>query len=242
VVATTAEVDSIIAVHKASGAPGVVTDIATPGVHSRNSWHYIEDDPWTGKPVTLSKTGDEGTAVDFGGLRGPLSDTDALAVFSAFAPYGRAGLLIELFCGQAEWCVYRGRAMAWKDVPPVARTAIQMAHYNHIHVAVRPGVFLPVRSVPPKQEDQEDMPRYADQIVYPDGSKTQVFPDGAVKNFGTPFFGSIFDVPPEGKRVWTRADAITAIDPNNKMAGYVLWNETGHSFAFNADFLRNLKR
>jgi hypothetical protein len=88
----------------------------------------------------------------------------------------------------------------------------------------------PLPDEPKPQE--EELPRYADQIVYPTGAKTQVFPDGAIKNFGTPFFGSLFDVPPEGKRAFTRADAITAVDPNDAGAGYIVWNEGGQRFRF----------
>jgi hypothetical protein len=128
----TSEVDALIAVHQASGAPGIVTDISTLGAHARNSWHYCKTDPVTRKPVTPSDT-PGGCAVDFGGPRGPLSTPDALRVYRAFEPYGRAGQLAELFCGQSDWCVYQGRFMLWIDVPPVVQRAIR---------AVRPGTIL----------------------------------------------------------------------------------------------------
>jgi hypothetical protein len=147
----TAEVDSIIAVHRASSAPGVVTDIATLGVHAQNSWHYCKIDQITKKPVTPSET-PGGCAVDFGGSQGPLGTYDALRVYRAFEPYGRAGQLAELFCGQSDWCVYQGRFMLWIDVPAVVQRAIRDAHRNHIHVAVRPGTILRPPEVAPKLE------------------------------------------------------------------------------------------
>jgi hypothetical protein len=83
---------------------------------------------------------------------------------------------------------------------------------------------------------KRNLPRYADQIIYPNGTKTQVFPDGAIKNFGTQFFGSIFDVPPEGKRAFTRADAITAVDPNNSGAGYIVVERERRRYRFDSGF------
>jgi hypothetical protein len=94
----------------------------------------------------------------------------------------------------------------------------------------------PLPDEPKLQE--EELPRYADQIIYPNGTKTQVFPDGAIKNFGTTFFGSIHDVPEAGKRAFTRADAITAVDPNDSSAGYVVWNENGDKYRFDRNFKR----
>jgi hypothetical protein len=199
----TVEVDALIAVHRASGAPGVITDIATWGAHDPKAWHYVKVDPATGIRVTLSAT-PGGTAVDFGGQWGPLSSPSALKVYEAFVPFANAGQLEELYCGQADWCVRGGKFTPWDSIfpfQPWKRKKLRDAHRNHVHVAVRPGVFLvPVPTPPATQPEEEELPRYADQIIYPDGTKTQVFPDGAVKNFGTPFFGSIHDVPPEGKR------------------------------------------
>jgi hypothetical protein len=232
VVRTTAEVDSIIAVHKASSAPGVVTDVATPRVHSRNSWHYVKNDPWTGKPVTPSAT-PGGTAVDFGGATGPLSSADALAVFTAFVSYGRAGLLMELFCAQAYWCVYRGRFMPWDEVPGPARHAIHDAHRNHTHVSVRPGVFLQ-----PLQHEEDDVP-YPHSCAMPSGRGWwQLNPDGSVEthafkeNDALPFHGSAFDYPQErtkinpktGKpRVWTTIEPVGPRDED----GYFLFADDG---------------
>jgi hypothetical protein len=143
----TREVDSIIAVHKASGAPGIVRDIDTSGVHASGSLHYVRFG------VTPSSSGSRGTAVDFGGVSGPLNTADSLAVFNAFKRYGERGLLEELYCGQAEWCVYRGTWQRWSDLKASVRSAIRPAHMNHIHVATRPGVFLvPPQPQPPTKE------------------------------------------------------------------------------------------
>lgn len=78
-------------------------------------------------------------------------------------------------------------------------------------------------STTPSIQGDDDMAD-ALTITYPNGTKTIATPDGAVKNAGTRFFGSIHNLKPEDKKDWTGCFAITAVDPNNADAGYTLWN------------------
>lgn len=221
------ETDAIIAVHEASGAPGIVTDINTLGVHSAYSNHYKKDvHPSTPAHYLDQFNGKVGRAVDFGGSNGPLSEEESLEVFAVFAQFGRDGKLAELFCGQAEYCVYGGIWMRWTSMPKKSREAIRPAHMNHVHVAVKPGVLLePPQQSQPSENDMSD----ALTITYDSGHKTVVTPDGAVQNAGTPFFGSIYDVPAAEKKDWVTCFAATAIDPNDESKGYCIWNARPNS-------------
>src|SRR4051812_21455890 len=80
----TIEVDSIITYHQASGAPGQVTDINTPGVHSSTSAHYAKGK--CSKPRPLDKSaGCTGCAVDFAFVPGQNMSPGLLAIWTAFS-------------------------------------------------------------------------------------------------------------------------------------------------------------
>lgn len=218
----TLEVDCIVKVHDAAGAPGIVTDINTPHVHASGSLHYARG--------TSSPSGGQSTAVDFGGANGPLNLEDTLKVFDTFVPYAQEGKLAELYCGEAEYCVYRGSWLRWTSVPKRVRDILRPQHQNHIHVAVKAGVFLEPHALPTKPTiDEDDDMSDALTITYANGHKTVVTPDGAVKNAGTPFFGSIYDVPAADRRDWVTCFAATAIDPDDESKGYRLWNDRPNS-------------
>lgn len=71
-------------------------------------------------------------------------------------------------------------------------------------------------------------------ITYPTGAKTIATPDGAIFNAGTPFYGSMYDLPAAGKQGVTSIKALTAADPNNPAAGYVAWAQNGNPYRFDA--------
>jgi hypothetical protein len=229
----TREVDCIIEVHKASGAPGIVTDIEGTG-HDPNGWHYAK------VGVTPSAT-PGGTAVDFGGRFGPLNTVDSLRAYGAFEPYGRAGLLAELYCGQSDWCVRDGKFQRWDDIYPFMpwkRSALRNQHSNHIHVAVRPRTFLkPLSDIfPSPQED--DMPTPHSCIAPSGKGWWQLNPDGSVEartfrpGDTIAFHGSMFDYPEERTklnpktnrpRVWTTIQAVGPLDQD----GYYVFADDG---------------
>lgn len=106
------ETTSLIAFFRASGVPGRVTDIDTPGVHSKTSRHYL------------------GLAVDLAGPV-PSRNSDALlAVYRAFLPV--AGSLHELIYGGPGG----GR---WFYGAQIGMGAQGPAHENHVHVSVDRG-------------------------------------------------------------------------------------------------------
>lgn len=83
-----------------------------------------------------------------------------------------------------------------------------------------------------------DLPRYADKYTWPDGTSVQVFPDGAVKNYGSKHWGSMHSFRPECKQTFTKAESVRPIDPNNSAAGYIIGNENGDEWACNEDARR----
>lgn len=228
----TLEVDAIIAVHRWSGAPGVVTDINSPGAHT----------PWDPKhkkfgahyePATPSATGEVSVAVDFGGADGPLPDEQALQVAAVFEPHGKAGKLSELYCGQSDYCVHGGKWMRWTSLPKAVRDAIRPAHFNHVHVATRPGVFL-VPSAQPEQPqpEEEDLPKYIDKFVWPNGDQLQVFPDNHHECFGAKSYGNMNDLRDDAKQGFVEVHAVGPINPADSQAGYIFYAQNGNAYRF----------
>lgn len=232
----TKEVDALIAVHAASGAPGVVTDIATPGVHT--PWNPPKSFGAHYRPGTKSASGEIGVAVDFGGLNGPLPDEQALQVFQAFEADGRAGKLSELYCGQAEYCVFNGAWMRWTSIPKQTRDAIRPKHMNHIHVSVQPGVFLAPTAQPQEpQPEEEDLPQYefADGGIVSVNAKGEVF---CPEMDGRPVarhYGGMTQLRDDAKQGFEKAVAIVGVDRNNSQGGYRVfdqrWIRNGFQFA-----------
>lgn len=124
------EVKAIIAYLESTGLPNRVTDINTPGVHTKSSYHYA------------AGRGGIGLAVDFAGT---VAGTSAAmvaqmsAIWRSFRPV--AAQLTELFY-QAPDILMVVKNGAWRPgLQTLGRTTWD-AHKNHVHVAVRPGTFL----------------------------------------------------------------------------------------------------
>jgi hypothetical protein len=228
----TIETDSIIAVHEASGAPGQVTDINTIGVHGGHSWHYAKGTP--------SPSGTISTAVDFGDHPQRLTDAQSLEVFNVFAPYGQAGQLVELFCGQADWCVYDGKWLRWTSLPKTTRDAIRPLHMNHVHVATGVGHFIHLNQQPiqpkPLSQETDDMIQYE----WPDGAIVCVDAIGEVfcpEYAGRPtakHYGGVTQLRDDAKIGFEKAVSIVGIKRDDSQAGYVLkdqrWTKDGFRF------------
>lgn len=115
----------------ATGVPHRMTDINTPDVHADTSFHYADGTP--GPDLD-----GESTAVDFAGLTSYSADPgkakgQLLAIAQAFLP-ARAQLA-ELFCTHLGYGIKNGRRI-------VPSASVNLAHRNHVHVAVRRGTFL----------------------------------------------------------------------------------------------------
>jgi len=98
----------------------------------------------------------------------------------------------------------------------------------------------PQQSTQPPNQGDDDLSD-ALTITYPDGTKTVATPDGGIKNAGTPFFGSRYSCRADELLDFTAFYALTAVDINNKDAGYIGWNvgKQGavEQFKFDAEFL-----
>jgi len=118
------EVQAMVALLRSFGLPHRITDVDTPNIHSRGSYHY------------QAGTGGHGLAID---VAGPIpygadpagSKAAMLAICARLVPYHEH--LAELICSHLPYSVKNGRK--------VGRYAVS-AHYNHVHLAVRKGVFL----------------------------------------------------------------------------------------------------
>jgi hypothetical protein len=77
-----------------------------------------------------------------------------------------------------------------------------------------------------KTAKDEEVSNIASEFRYPNGTLTRLMKDGSIRNYGTPFFGSIHDVPASGKLNWTDGDGVLVpIDVNNASAGYKVYDE-----------------
>lgn len=136
------EVRSIIGVVAAAGLQFRVTDVNTPKIHADTSWHYAPG------------TGGKGTAVDFGGVTPGTSAgsvAQMAAIWGAFRPH--APKLAELFFQSPETLMVVKNGVWRPGLATLGRT-IWDAHRNHVHVAVKPGVFLIPEQVPKPVEAQ----------------------------------------------------------------------------------------
>ncbi len=125
------EVLAIIAYVKATGLPYRVTDIDTPDVHSKTSFHYADG------------TGGDGLAVDFGGsIPGvtPKAVAEMATIWRSFRPV--APQLAELFFQSPDITMVVKNG-AWRPGLATLGQKTWDAHKNHLHVAVSRGVFLP---------------------------------------------------------------------------------------------------
>lgn len=192
------EFEAIAAYLAATGTPHRVTS-TTGGVHSPGSYHY------------------KGCAIDAAGIKPSWNSPALLAIFAAFGPV--ESQLAEL--------IYSGAPYGVKDGKRVARYAIP-AHWNHVHVAVRPGVFLSAPKPPAPKENvvAVNAPPVA-VLTHPawGSGYAVVMADGGVATFGgAPFFGSLGGVQLAAPIV------AAAVTPSGQ--GYKLLGRDGGDFNF----------
>ena len=212
------EVDAIIAYHAASGAPGRVTDIDTPGVHSKTSAHYAKG--------TCSDSGCKGCAVDFAFVPSQRMSPGLLAIWTAFSKV--EGQLWELFYEGAPYWIKDGQQRA----KSLFSTALRDAHRNHVHVSIRPGKTLDV----PNQPQPVLTPTLETDMVHGkwnDGALAYANPKGEVfcpEVPGRPtakHYGGITSLRDDAKKSFSgTVVAIIPIDDNNSQAGYYLVDES----------------
>jgi hypothetical protein len=117
---------------------------------------------------------------------------------------------------------------------------------EHWHFQLSPSrVPLPPLPTPPPPpqtiEDDEDDMSDAKTIEYPTGHKTVVTDDGGIKNAGSPFFGSIPGLKPENRKSFTKPFALTAVDPQDELKGYIIHDVSGDKYQFDADVAARIK-
>jgi hypothetical protein len=117
------EVQALVRLVRSFGIPHRITDVNGPG-HSRTSYHYVRG------------TGGRGTAIDIAGPLPYAIDQDRavaamLVICVLLEPYERH--IEELCCSHLDYSIAAGRR--------VPRYAVA-DHWDHIHLAVRPGTFL----------------------------------------------------------------------------------------------------
>lgn len=117
------ESKALIALIRSFGIPHRITAINDPG-HSRDGWHYADG------------TAGEGTAIDFAGpipyWHSPVSSgAIMLQICERLEPH--YGDIAELICSHLDFSIVHGEKKS--------RRAVK-SHWNHGHLAVRPGVFL----------------------------------------------------------------------------------------------------
>lgn len=154
------EFEAIVAYLEATGTPHRVTS-TTGGRHAPGSYHY------------------QGCAVDFAGPAPTRNSPQLLAVFAAFGPV--ESRLAEL--------IYSGGPYNIKDGKRVPRYAVA-AHWDHVHVAVKPGVYLPhPKPVEVKAMFDPPLPIVA-YLDCPTGGSWLLGRDGAVFAVGgAPYLG-----------------------------------------------------
>lgn len=114
------EVRHLISYISRQGVPFRVTDVSTPGVHTPTSYHYRQGTDGVGLAIDLAEPT-------------PTQNTPGLLrIFAAFGAVESS--LAEL--------IYAGAPYNIKDGRRVPRYAVS-AHWNHVHVAVPRGTFLP---------------------------------------------------------------------------------------------------
>jgi len=205
------EVESIVAYLKASGVTFRITDTLRPGAEP--SYHAY------------------GLACDVTYLR-PTWDSEELArIFRAFEPV--EGRLAEL--------IYAGPQVSYnikhgKRVPQYSRDL----HHNHVHVAVRRGVLLHPQDRAPAPESNEraseeeanqDMAEPMDAMCSPEGGVWVVTKDGGVRAYdGAPYYGSYWNLPPEGRQGQRTFVEILPRDDGAK--GYMIRSNGGELYRF----------
>lgn len=156
------EFEAIIAYVARTGVPHRVTS-TTGGQHAPGSYHY------------------KGCAVDLAEPKPSRNTPGLLAIFAAFGPV--EGQLAEL--------IYSGAPYGVKNGKRVPRYAVAN-HYDHVHVAVKPGTFLvPTEPKPLEVSPMYDPPfRIAGAVVAslnaPAGGAWVLTEDGAIYAFGCP--------------------------------------------------------
>lgn len=213
------ECQAIIDYAKAAGVLYRVTDINTPGVHTATSWHYAQG------------TGGIGTAVDLAGTSSgttPAMVAQMTAIWKAFLPAGAR--LAELFfqAPGITTVIKNGKVMSALTV--LSRSTWD-AHRNHVHVAVRPGVFLVAPLPEPKGVAPVFNPplQIVDFLANPDGpGGWGLGPDGGIYGLGgCPWRG--IDRQPLGKSYWEGRKA-ARLEANG--SGYTVVATSGERYDF----------
>jgi hypothetical protein len=223
-----AELDALVAYLDRADVPHRIT-ATTGGNHVLGSrhWHPCLRPTATCKP--------RGLAIDVAGTVSYYADRararrEMRAIFDAFVPVG--GQLFELIYSEAPYNVKAGRR--------VARYALA-AHYDHVHVAVNPGVIVrpPNPPAPPPPHPQEGHPMVTTAnrpavklLADPHGrGYWEAYDDGGIATF--PFEGR--DLPFLGSMGGVRLSAPivdAALRPQGD--GYWLLSADGGVFAFGA--------
>lgn len=127
----TVEVDSIINYLKSTAVEFIVTDINTPGEHTKGGNHYLAGTP--------SASGWQGLAIDAAHKRGGAPNSaELLSIFSKM--WDVKNQLQELYySGPGVSYMVRNGITQIKTVIP---KSIINTHHNHVHIAVRKGTFL----------------------------------------------------------------------------------------------------
>jgi hypothetical protein len=210
------EVESIVAYLKASGVPFVVTSTIRPGaitISGKPSLHAV------------------GLACDVAWQR-PSRDSEELArIFRVF----------ERVEGQLAELIYAGPQVSYniKNGKRVHKYA-ERIHHDHVHVAVRKGRLLAPQEhtpAPPSseqvtnEETSEDMAEPMDAMCAPEGGAWVVTKDGGVRAYkGAPFYGSYWDLPPEGRQ---GERTFVGIEPRDDGAkGYMIRSSGGELYRF----------
>ena len=77
-------------------------------------------------------------------------------------------------------------------------------------------------------------------VEYPTGAKTKVDAQGDIFNAGTPYFGSLSELPADKRQGVTSIEMLTKADPNDPNAGYKMWAQNGNGYLFNAELWKSL--
>lgn len=98
------------------------------------------------------------------------------------------------------------------------------------------GYGRPNYTTTPTPSEEDDMTEL--RYRWPDGSVVVVDPDGGVRCYGNPYYGSVPALDPQFTQAFSKAGAVTPVDPHDSSAGYVVWDQDADDrYEFNAGTL-----
>jgi len=168
-------------------------------------------------------TDGQGLAVDLAGPTASYNSPQLLAIFAAFGPV--ESKLAEL--------IYSGAPYSIKDGRRVARYAVA-AHFNHVHVAVPRGVFLPFpKPITVEVAPMYDPPHVLEPIVAslacPTGGAWLLAASGAIYAYGC----RDWDAPNRHPEYWNIPGQKAArLEPFN--GGYTVVDNAGRRYNYPA--------